>query len=212
MTAAVLAGGEGSRLGGAKAAAPLAGRPLISYPIAAARSAGLEVFVVAKASSELPPLDVEVVVEPEQPRHPVLGVLSALERSGENGAVLALACDMPFLPAELLRWLASLQGPVLLRSGGRLHPLPGVYPTAAKTDLLHAVRCVRRSPSSARASSGRASCIASATPSGCASTSTTAPTSSAPARCSASGPRHRRPSLSRFPRAPAGARCQRPRR
>ena len=36
---AILAGGRGTRLGGDKARAELAGRPLISYPLAAAAAA-----------------------------------------------------------------------------------------------------------------------------------------------------------------------------
>lgn len=51
---AVLAGGAGSRLGGAKAMVKLAGRPLISYPLAAIEQADLEPVVVAKACTELP--------------------------------------------------------------------------------------------------------------------------------------------------------------
>lgn len=53
MLGAVLAGGRGSRLGGAKPTADLAGRPLISYPLAALAAAGIEPFVVAKPSTNL---------------------------------------------------------------------------------------------------------------------------------------------------------------
>ena len=67
-TAAVLAGGAGSRLGGAKAMALLDGRPLIAHVLAAVRAGGLEPVVVAKADSPLPPLDCPVVFEPAQPR------------------------------------------------------------------------------------------------------------------------------------------------
>jgi molybdenum cofactor guanylyltransferase len=50
---AVLAGGRGTRLGGAKPTTELAGRPLISYPLAALTAAGIEAFVVAKPSTDL---------------------------------------------------------------------------------------------------------------------------------------------------------------
>ncbi|MBK5220825.1 MAG: NTP transferase domain-containing protein, partial [Thermoleophilia bacterium] len=43
---AVLAGGSGSRIGGAKATVELAGRPLIAYPLAALEAAGVEAVVV----------------------------------------------------------------------------------------------------------------------------------------------------------------------
>jgi molybdopterin-guanine dinucleotide biosynthesis protein A len=49
----VLAGGRGSRLGGSKATVELAGRPLISYPLAALAAAGLDAFVVAKPDTPL---------------------------------------------------------------------------------------------------------------------------------------------------------------
>ena len=51
----VLAGGAGRRLGGAKPATLVAGRPLISYPIAALRAVCAPVAVVAKRDSPLPP-------------------------------------------------------------------------------------------------------------------------------------------------------------
>ena len=59
----------------------LAGRPLISYPIAAARAAGLEPLVVAKAASALPELDCPVVTEPDEPAHPLTGIIAALEHA-----------------------------------------------------------------------------------------------------------------------------------
>ncbi len=142
IVAAVLAGGLGSRLGGNKAAVELAGRPLLSYPAAAAREAGLPLLVVAKPGTPLPPLGAEIVREPSEPVHPLCGVLAAL-RSGAAGsspdAVLALACDTPFLTPELLTWLAGQEGPVLLEQGGRLQPLPGRYPGVLAPRLQGAV-------------------------------------------------------------------------
>ncbi|MCW3034265.1 MAG: 4-diphosphocytidyl-2C-methyl-D-erythritol synthase [Solirubrobacterales bacterium] len=128
---AVLAGGRGSRLGGAKPGAELAGRPLISYVLEAARATGLPVAVVAKRSTRLPELDAEVVIEPEEPRHPLTGVLAAmgaLPRHDPGPAVLAVGCDTPFLTAALLAWMAGLDGAVAFAAAGRLQPLPARYP------------------------------------------------------------------------------------
>jgi molybdenum cofactor guanylyltransferase len=124
---AVLAGGRGERLGGAKAAATLSGRPLITYPLAAARAAGLPAIVVAKRATVLPTLEEQVLYEPDLPRHPLCGVLMALDfASGRSraGAVLLAPCDMPFLTDDLLRALASLQGAAMAEVAGRLQPLP----------------------------------------------------------------------------------------
>ncbi|HEX4307510.1 MAG TPA: molybdenum cofactor guanylyltransferase [Solirubrobacterales bacterium] len=116
---AVLAGGRGSRLGGAKATAELAGRPLIAYPLAALAAAGIDAFVVAKPSTELAAGEVEVVDEPAEPTHPLAGIVAALRHAG--GPVVVLGCDFPFAPPALLRALAEAPEPLVV-------PAPGEAP------------------------------------------------------------------------------------
>jgi molybdopterin-guanine dinucleotide biosynthesis protein A len=124
---AVLAGGAGKRIGGQKAMVELCGRPLIERPLAAAAEAGLEAVVVAKQDSELPDLAVPVWREPDEPRHPLAGVVEALRRC-EGRPVVAAACDMPFLTPGFLGWLASFREQAVVPSaGGRLHPLIAHY-------------------------------------------------------------------------------------
>jgi molybdenum cofactor guanylyltransferase len=113
-------------MGGGKPMTPLGGRPLISYPLAAARAAELEAVVVAKSSVALAPLGCEVVLEPQQPRHPLRGIVSALVRAGGR-AVVVVACDMPFLTGPLLRWLAELDGAAAVELDGRPQPLLARY-------------------------------------------------------------------------------------
>lgn len=122
VTAAILAGGHGSRIGGDKALVQLAGRPLISYPLAAARAAGLEAVVVAKRATRLPPLDVPVLLEPDEPTHPLLGIVTALER---HAAIIAIPCDMPLLRASELAALAVLPGDLATLWPGQ--PFPSLY-------------------------------------------------------------------------------------
>ena len=122
----VLAGGAGERLGGSKAAAELAGRPLITYPLAAFSEAGIEAIVVAKATTELPPLDVALVIEPSEPRHPLLGLVTALVHAGGR-PVIACPCDTPFVTAALLTRLATSPTTTAVHDGVRLHPLLARY-------------------------------------------------------------------------------------
>lgn len=124
---AVLAGGEARRMGGGKAGALLAGRPLISYPLAAARQAGLETVVVAKRATVLPALKETVLIEPDQPTHPLCGILAALDFALTRPLapdVLFVACDMPFLTGELLQAMAGLGGTAMTEAGRRPQPLP----------------------------------------------------------------------------------------
>jgi molybdopterin-guanine dinucleotide biosynthesis protein A len=133
VVGAILAGGEATRLGRPKATAPLAGRRLIDYPLAALREGGLETVVVAKRDTPLPAVDVTIWREDAEPVHPLLGVVTSLERA-EGQPVLACACDLPFVTAELAAWMAARDAPLAVpRVGGRLHPLfarctPGLLP------------------------------------------------------------------------------------
>ena len=57
--------------------------------------------------------------------HPLSGVVAALLGAGDR-PVLAVACDMPFVTAELLADLAARTAPLVLpEADGRLHPLLG---------------------------------------------------------------------------------------
>jgi molybdopterin-guanine dinucleotide biosynthesis protein A len=134
---AVLAGGAGKRIGGAKATLELCGRPLIAYPIFAMRAAGLEPVVVAKPDTPLPPLDVPVVHDASPVLHPLAGVLAALDHAG--GPVLVVGTDMPDLPPQLLRRLIGADAAadvVVACAGGRLQPLCARYGPGAR-DALH---------------------------------------------------------------------------
>jgi molybdenum cofactor guanylyltransferase len=120
----VLAGGRGSRLGGAKATVELAGRPLIDYPLAAIAAAGLEAVVCAKPGEELPP-SVPVLEEPAEPRHPLCGIVAAL-RLGRP--IVAVACDLPFVAPGLIELLAEAREPLVVPAlAGRPQPLLARY-------------------------------------------------------------------------------------
>lgn len=135
----VLAGGSGSRIGGEKAMRELAGRPLIDHVLEAGRAAKLELAVVAKADTSLP-LDlaergVRVMVEPDSPQHPLHGVCWALDELAEP--IVVVACDMPFVSAELLQQLASDRGRLVVAPvlDGHLQPTLARYEPGALASL-----------------------------------------------------------------------------
>ena len=135
---AVLAGGLSSRMGQPKAVVELAGRPLAARIVATVGSAGLEPIVVAKPDSPLPKLDCRVLSEPTEPRHPLTGLVAALQASAGRG-VVAIGCDMPLVPARLLTWMAQLEEEIAVcEVGGRLEPLLGRYSPLACDALAEA--------------------------------------------------------------------------
>jgi len=148
---AVLAGGAGRRIGGAKATVALRGTPLLLYPLRALQAVLAEVVVVAKQASELPPLPgVPIWIEPAEPRHPLAGIVHALEATGAAAGiegmgrdVLVAAGDLPFVSPELVERLvhADAEGaPALVpRAAGRLQPLLARYAPAACAPLAAAL-------------------------------------------------------------------------
>ena len=74
-------------MGAPKATLELGGRPLISYPLAAMADAGIETIVVAKPDTALPEMANEVWLEPQEPSHPLLGIVAALERAARKAGV-----------------------------------------------------------------------------------------------------------------------------
>ncbi|HSJ18098.1 MAG TPA: molybdenum cofactor guanylyltransferase [Solirubrobacterales bacterium] len=136
---AILAGGRSTRMGTAKAVVELAGRPLLLRAVAAVEAASLEAVVVAKPDSPLPRFEGRVVHESPEPLHPLRGIVTALEVAGGR-PVVALACDMPLVPAPLLEWLAGLKSATaVVRAGGRIQPLLARYEPAVAPALARAM-------------------------------------------------------------------------
>jgi molybdopterin-guanine dinucleotide biosynthesis protein A len=137
---AVLAGGAGSRLGAdSKPGALLAGRPLVSYPVEALGQVCERVALVCKRSTELPEVaGAERWDEPDEPRHPLTGIVHALEHAGEP--VMVCAADMPFVTADACRSLLAApvkSAAVVAAAEGVLQPTFGIYAPAA-LDALRA--------------------------------------------------------------------------
>jgi molybdopterin-guanine dinucleotide biosynthesis protein A len=146
----VLAGGAATRLGGSKAKVELAGRPLIAYPLAAFAAARIEAVVIAKPGTELPPLDATVVTEPDEPTHPLLGFVTALEHAGGR-PVVTCPCDTPFVTADLITQLAGATGTAAVYDGERLHPLIARLEPADAEPLRDALREYRSATASIEA-------------------------------------------------------------
>jgi molybdopterin-guanine dinucleotide biosynthesis protein A len=120
-------------MGGGKPARLLAGRPLVAWPAAALAPVCERVVIVGKAGDDLPDLDgVERWHEPDEPRHPLTGIVHALERA--DAPVLVCAADMPFVTPEACRTLAAAGGSAnaaVAVAAGVLQPVFALYAPAA---------------------------------------------------------------------------------
>src|ERR1700748_1177591 len=128
---AIMAGGRGLRIGGQKATVELHGKPLICYPVEAVRQVLNRVAILAKTGTRLPALPgVAVWIEPERPRHPLVGITQALALAGGR-PVLICAGDLPFVTPELIRRLVKAapgRAPAVVACArDRMQPLLGCY-------------------------------------------------------------------------------------
>lgn len=124
MRGYVLAGGLSRRFGVDKALYVVDGRPLALRVADALRAAGLEPWVVARASR---PLGLPELFEPDGPRHPLWGVAAAL---GEGEDVFVASCDLVDLRAEQVRTLLEARAVAVGQ------PLLGVYPARLRDRAL----------------------------------------------------------------------------
>ena len=146
----VLAGGEGSRIGGGKPLRRLGGETLASRAVAAARNWSDDVRVAVRSPGALGALDAEELSDDPAVEGPLGGLAAGLRfaRGAAREAVLVIPCDMPFLPADLAPRLAGGIGEAaaaVASSGGHLHPVCALWRVEALDRLPDYLATGRRS-------------------------------------------------------------------
>lgn len=106
MTGVILSGGENSRMPVLKGFLKVGGRPIIERSLGVLR----EIFGRVVISTNMPEkyfrLGVPMIGDLKKERGPMTGILSALIATGEE-SVFVVACDMPFINAELIRYMVD---------------------------------------------------------------------------------------------------------
>lgn len=129
LSAAILAGGQSRRMGRDKASLQLGGQALIERVLAAVRPLGCPSFVVARQATDHAHLGLPVYPDLYPGTGPLGGLYTALRHSS-TPALLLLACDLPFLTPEFLRFLVESLGQhqaAVPQNPEGLHPLCAAY-------------------------------------------------------------------------------------
>ena len=142
----IIAGGVSQRLGKNKALERIGGRTLIERVVDILVPLTTEVLVVVAqpeqaAAFRLPP-SVRVVSDRYPGKGSLGGIFTGLDASAEPWS-LVVACDMPFLSRELLRYLigeSSDVDAVVPLLGGQIEPLHALYSEACLTPMERMVR------------------------------------------------------------------------
>jgi len=139
---AVLAGGSSRRMGRDKALMELDGRTMLARAVAILGSVLEDVLVVAPRIREYTEVEAEIQADLRPGLGPVGGIHTALVRASGR-PVFVLACDMPLVSEELVRWIVGMAAEDLgrepeigdearpwariARHQGRKQPLCGLY-------------------------------------------------------------------------------------
>lgn len=128
----ILAGGEGSRIGGGKPLRLLAGITLLDRALALAKRSGGPIAVALRHEDQLPVQDAMIVLDEPSVEGPLSGLIGGLRFATQAGAeaLLTIPGDMPFLPDNLASRLADALpgfGAAIACSGSELHPVCGMW-------------------------------------------------------------------------------------
>lgn len=127
----ILAGGEGSRIGGAKPLKALGGERLIDRALRQARSYSDVLAVAVRNASQAAAVDAKLI-EDAAVEGPLGGLIAGLRFAKDEGCglLLVIPADMPFLPRDLLKRLSGKMGSngcAIAGSGGRAHPVCSLW-------------------------------------------------------------------------------------
>jgi len=133
VTGVILAGGRSSRMGRNKALLPYKGKPLIEAIYQVMAELFKDVVVVTNDPAEYDFLPCPKTADIHVGKGSMAGVHAGLSWSA-NDWIFVVGCDMPFIEARLVRYLAGRLGSeaaLVPQSAGGLEPLHAFYSRAA---------------------------------------------------------------------------------
>lgn len=134
-SAAILSGGQSSRMGKNKAFELIGGRRIIDILFDKLRPIFKEITIVTNEPNLYLEFSADVITDIYPGLGPVAGIQAALSHTGAD-AVFVTGCDMPFVSGPLIQYmLASSNGydAVVPVVAGRLQPTAAVYCKSALT-------------------------------------------------------------------------------
>lgn len=143
-TGLVLAGGEGRRMGGNKATIEIGGRTLLQRAVDRVRAAGGEPIVLGPPRPAAEAAGARQIddLEGGPPAGPLVALRRGLSALAPCRRAVALAVDLPLVPAELLAFLAreaEAWEAVVPRAGGVLQVLAAAYGTVCLPAIERAI-------------------------------------------------------------------------
>lgn len=132
ISVAILAGGEGRRIGGGKPSLALGSMSLLERAFARASDWTDSIRIVVRSPSQLSTMGMPHLVDRPDVEGPLGGLTAGLEWANSIGAdyLLTIPCDMPFLPSDLAQRLVGAveeAAAAIASSNDQLHPVCGLW-------------------------------------------------------------------------------------
>ncbi|QIK95773.1 molybdenum cofactor guanylyltransferase [Sphingomonas sp. HDW15A] len=132
LALAILAGGEGRRIGGGKPVVELGSQTLLERAVERAAGWTDTVSIVLRSRDQTATGGLPQLVDRQDIEGPLGGLAAALAWANAVGAefLLTIPCDMPFFPFDLWPRLLDDIGEAsaaIAASDGRLHPVCGLW-------------------------------------------------------------------------------------
>ena len=137
LAAAILAGGQATRLGGVnKGTLPFGNAEIVDRQLEALRAVASMVFVVGPDAPAWSVRGLTVVPDDVPGMGALGGIYTAIVHSPCD-RTLIVACDMPFLSADVLERMAAIEGAdlVIPKSARGHEPLCAIYTRACLPDI-----------------------------------------------------------------------------
>lgn len=134
---AILAGGEGQRIGGHKPERLLKGKRLIEHVLDRIDAASRRCVICVRETGQVADPNVPEILDQADIPGPLAAVIPALAWANREllSGIVTVPCDMPYLPVDLPNRLvngsAGRSRPAFAVCGGQLHPVCAFWPTTA---------------------------------------------------------------------------------
>jgi len=153
ITAAVLAGGMGRRMGGLdKGLVEVMGRPMVAWTLEViSPQAGQTLINANRSQDEYAAFGLPLVGDQQEGFQGPLAGLQAVYGAATTPFVAIVPCDTPGLPHDLIARLAAAMEKedtelAVAEAGGRVHTLHGLFRTDLLDDLTAALKSGQRKP------------------------------------------------------------------
>ncbi|MBA4390686.1 MAG: hypothetical protein C0399_07095 [Syntrophus sp. (in: bacteria)] len=141
MTCAILAGGQSKRMGRDKVTVEINRKALINLVYDKAKEVFQDIIIISNNHKTIQGIEAPIMRDIMPARSPSVGIVSALVYAS-NPYVFVLACDMPFLSTDALKYMVNEvagEDIIIPRTKWGFEPLHAIYNRSCMAPLFRLI-------------------------------------------------------------------------